>query len=99
MSAYEFVLWREYLSYGTFFERLFDKHLSRLTALLANVYRDRSKRSFPYRLDEFYLLAQKRSSSPSPERLLQKLIFINRMMGGTFIDKRKQADGGQAGDS
>jgi len=85
MSASAFRDWQRYLNYGTVTERLLDRHLSTLCALIANQWR--KKGSKPYMPKEFRLLAQK-PVYRSPTYMRDKMIAMTLAAGGNIIDKR-----------
>lgn len=66
-------------------------HLARITATLANAFRDTSKRSNPYKTEDFTVFKPV-TRKPTGEALFNQLLFINRLFGGQVTDHR-QRDG------
>lgn len=84
MPAHILYDWQKYLRYGTLAERLIDKHLSSLAALLAGGLYKSSRKFKP---KDFTLLPDK-PVYRSPTYMRDKLITMTVLAGGTIIDKR-----------
>lgn len=78
--------WQKYLKYGTSAERLIDKHLSMIAAILAN---GLFKGSRKFKPKDFTLFLDK-PVYRSPTYMRNKMIAMTLLAGGTIIDKRKK---------
>jgi hypothetical protein len=90
ISAAEFNSWQNYLSFGTFLERLLDRHLATVEALLYNAHR--RKNACAREPQDFLLLAQPPRPQPTGDDLFSKMMAITLAHGGTVIDKRGRKD-------
>jgi len=91
MSIDVFNNWRIYFANGPHLYRFLDKHLATLTTLLANVYRDRKRKSAPYLVRDFSLFQERptKTKVTDPEIMFNRILVLNRLMGGEVRDMRK----------
>ena len=84
--------WLEYERLEPFSEERADLRMAQLAQIMANAWL-RGKGRRPYKLQDFMFNfdgQQQRARQATPEELVGKVMFLNQMFGGTFIDKRKE---------
>jgi hypothetical protein len=87
MSLSEFARWSDYLSFGTFLERLLDRHLAQIATLLFNAhFKPRRK------VADFLMLAQPPKPQPTGDQLFAKMKAMVLATGGEIIDNRGRKD-------
>lgn len=82
--------WQEYAILEPFGEERADLRAAIVATVIANVFRGKKQR--PFKLSDFMpkfggaAAAERRQ--PTPQQLTAKVFWINRILGGTFVDKR-----------
>ncbi len=88
-----YVEWQFYLSNGPTWLRVLDVHLARIETVLINVNRDATKQPNPIEVDEMRIYKHYQSPEDKAQELMNKVIMLNQLMGGSLNDQRTD-DGG-----
>lgn len=86
LSAKEYAQWQNHLSFGTFLERLLDRHFATIEALFYNAHR--RKHAPVRRPKDFLLIAQPPPSQQAGDALFGKMKAMVLATGGEIIDNR-----------
>ena len=88
-----YVEWQIYMANGPTWLRVLDVHLARLETILINVYRDTKLHPQPTETYEMRIYKQQQSPEDKAQELMDKVIMLNRLVGGTVDDQRVSDDG------
>lgn len=86
--------WLEYSRLEPFGEDRADLRSAQIAQIMANAWL-RRKGQRPYKIEDFafdFDGSLKRRTQRTPEQLAEKVIVLNRLFGGKFVDKRKGAN-------
>lgn len=74
-----------------------DTRSAMLATVMANLW-GRGKDDDPFTMDQFMLAfgdeAQPTKKAATPDELASKVMMLNQLYGGTFVDKRKKGENG-----
>ena len=79
--------WIEYDQIEPFGEERADLRIAQLAAIMANAWRKKGSRRYKIR-DFMFDFGLRRGKTP--DELAQQVFTLNKALGGTFIDKRKE---------
>ena len=72
--------------------RVLDMHLATIETILINVHRDVTKWPNPIETDEMRIYKRHQSPEDKAQELMDKVIMLNHLMGGTMDDQRMDDD-------
>lgn len=91
MSLRTMYEWMQYAKVEPFGERRADFRAALIACVIANTSRDPKKRPRPFEVEDFLLDFEVEDPITTPEttdRMFGRLVAINELMGGDFVDLR-----------